>query len=191
MILLLLFWIFFKIGLFTIGGGYAMISTMSDEVVSRGWASEELVAMFIGVAESTPGPLAINMATFIGFHQYGLLGAIVSTLSVVLPSFIVILIVAKMVDKFLENRIVKYVVDGIKAAVVGLIGATALYMIYELVLEPAINQKDISLFDYKAIIIMVIVMVLSKVKIKSKKASPIILILVSAGLGMLLYGLIP
>lgn len=191
MILLILFWVFFKIGLFTIGGGYAMISTMSDEVVNRGWISKDLVSVFIGIAESTPGPLAINMATFIGFNQYGVLGAIVATLSVALPSFIIIVIVAKMVDKFLENKIVRYVVDGIKSAVIGLIFATALYMVYEICFHDVYNFNQIKNIDYKALIIVILIFIFSKLKIKGKKFSPIMLIIVSAGFGIILYGLIP
>src|SRR3989339_815903 len=92
--LLNLFWIFFKIGLFTFGGGYAMIPLIESELVGGGYITSDLLYDFIGIAESTPGPVAINMATFIGMDQVGLLGAFAATLGVVLPSFLIILLIA-------------------------------------------------------------------------------------------------
>ena len=95
MILWLLFYNFFKIGLFTIGGGYAMIPMITEVVVEHGWLDVETVVDFIAVAESTPGPFAINIATFVGNHMGGLPGGILATLGVVLPSFLIILLIAK------------------------------------------------------------------------------------------------
>lgn len=95
MILVELFITFFKIGLFTFGGGYAMIPMITDEVVAKGWATAQMLTDFIAIAESTPGTFAINTATFIGMEQMGVIGAIFATLGVIMPSFIIILIIAK------------------------------------------------------------------------------------------------
>ena len=100
MIFLELFWTFFKIGAFTFGGGYAMLPLIQEAVLSKGWAAPEALINFIAVSESTPGPFAINMATYIGAEQGGILGAFCATLGVVTPSFIIILLVAKFFDKF-------------------------------------------------------------------------------------------
>ena len=94
MIYLKLLWTFFKIGLFTIGGGYAMIPMIKSEVVAVGWLTESELLDFMAISESTPGPFAVNVATFVGFNEAGVLGALCSTLGVILPSFIIILIVS-------------------------------------------------------------------------------------------------
>ncbi len=136
MIFLELFWTFFKIGLFTFGGGYAMLPLIQQEVQRLGWATTEEIINFVAVAESTPGPFAINMATYIGTEEAGLLGATCATLGVVLPSFIIILIVAKCYEAFKTNRIVAGCMSGIKPAAIGLIGA-AVISIGETVFFPA------------------------------------------------------
>ncbi|MDY0294204.1 MAG: chromate transporter, partial [Acholeplasmataceae bacterium] len=117
--LLKLAWIFFKIGLFTFGGGYAMIPLMESELVSRNLIDINTLYDFIGIAESTPGPIAINMATFIGNEamiQYGflarILGSVVITTAVALPSFIIILLIASFGSKFLESKFVKEAFTG-------------------------------------------------------------------------------
>ena len=133
--LLLLFWTFFKIGLFTIGGGYAMIPMINDEVISRGWLTQEELVDFMGIAESTPGPFAINIATFVGMNECGVLGAIFTTLGVVLPSFIIILIISKIITLFLENRFVKYALTGVRPVVVGLIASVAIGLIITSILN--------------------------------------------------------
>ena len=122
MILFELFITFFKIGLFTFGGGYAMLPLIQDEVAAHNWIAQEDLINFIAVSESTPGPFAINMATYIGTQMGGLLGGICATLGVVLPSFIIILIVAKIFDKFKNNKYVKGCMSGLKPGALGLIG---------------------------------------------------------------------
>lgn len=125
-----LFLIFFKIGVFTFGGGYAMISLIDDEcVVKKNWiTADELMEVTI-VAESTPGPIAINCATFVGYRQAGILGAIVSTIGVVLPSFIIIYAISLFFDNILENKIVANAFKGIKVAVSLLVFTAALRML--------------------------------------------------------------
>lgn len=133
-----LFATFFKIGLFTFGGGYAMLPLIQQEVLSKGWAAEEELVNFIAVSESTPGPFAVNMSTYIGTEQAGPLGAFFATLGVVMPSFIIILIVAKCYEKFQSSKIVKGCMSGLKPAVIGLIGAAVL-SIAGTVLFPALD----------------------------------------------------
>ena len=136
MIFLELFWTFFQIGLFTFGGGYAMIPLIQDAVLSHGWLTDEALINFIAISESTPGPFAVNIATYVGTEMGvaaggigtwgGFLGGMCATLGVVLPSFIIILIVAKCYEKFKTNRLVKGAMSGLKPAVIGLIGAAVL-----------------------------------------------------------------
>ena len=124
-IVLDLFLTFAKIGLFTFGGGYAMIAMIQQQVVSRGWMETSQLIDFVAIAESTPGPIAVNMATFVGSELGGIFGALCATLGVVLPSFVVILIVARCFRAFCESKWVKGVMSGLKPAVVGLIGSAA------------------------------------------------------------------
>ena len=126
MIQLTLFFTFFKIGLFTFGGGYAMLPLIQAEVAAHGWLPLESIVNFIAVSESTPGPFAVNIATYVGMETGGFPGAICATLGVVLPSFLIILLVARGYEKFRENFFVQGVMTGLRPAVVGLIGASVL-----------------------------------------------------------------
>ena len=117
-----LFSVFFKIGLFTFGGGYAMLSIIEDACVDRrGWITREEMDELVVVAESTPGPVAINCATFVGARQAGLPGAVLATLGMILPSFFVILAVSRFLDRFLELQAVANAFRGVKLAVCVLI----------------------------------------------------------------------
>lgn len=122
--LLLLFVEFFKIGLFSFGGGYGMLPLMEETVVNRGWINSSQFFDFVGVAESTPGPIAINMATFIGASQGGILGSLCATLGVVLPSFIIILLIAAVLKNLTKNRFFAGFMKGVKPVVTGLILST-------------------------------------------------------------------
>lgn len=189
-ILIELFLIFFKIGLFTFGGGYAMIPLFRQELVGGNFITEALLIDFIGISESTPGPFAVNMATFIGMEYAGLLGAFVATLGVVLPSFLIILVIAKFGSKFLASKSVAQAFIGLKPVVIGLVFSVAVMLIFKQVL-PAVDLKNFTLdftgFDYKAVIIMVIA--IGSLKF-FKKLSPIFIILISAALGILFYGIL-
>ncbi|MEG1535501.1 MAG: chromate transporter, partial [Clostridia bacterium] len=121
MIMWELFITFFKIGLFTFGGGYAMIPLIKEEVIGHGWLTEKLILDFIGISESTPGPIAVNLATFVGSSQGGFLGAMCATIGVVLPSFIIILIIAAVFKNFSKNKYVAMIMKGIKPVILGLI----------------------------------------------------------------------
>ncbi len=123
MALIELFLAFLKIGAFTFGGGYAMIAMIQSEAERHGWLTQEELVDFVALSESTPGPLAVNMATFVGMRTGGILGAIIATLGIVLPSFIIILIIAKCFEKYKKSKAVGGIMSGLKPAVVGMIGA--------------------------------------------------------------------
>ena len=185
---LTLFLTFFKIGAFTFGGGYAMLPLIQEEVLRHGWVAESDLINFIAVSESTPGPFAINMATYIGSQvggEYGVWGSIFgsacATLGVVLPSFIVILIVARFYEKYKQSRIVKGCMSGLKPAVVGLIGAAILSVVAE-VLFPA--GVALSAFSDPAMYVSLGIFALTVTLAFWKKVHPIWLILLSAALGI-------
>lgn len=184
--LLILFWTFFKIGLFTIGGGYAMIPMIESEVIGKGWLTETELINFLAISESTPGPFAINMATFVGVSQLGVLGGIVTTLGVITPSIIIIIAIFKIYEKFITNKYVIAVMNGIKAVVCGMIFLIALELIFKEIFKARVDTHFV--FDYKALIIIVILTSLKL--IFKKKINPISLILISAGLGIIAYGVL-
>lgn len=126
MIYLKLFWEFLKIGLFTFGGGYAMLPLIEETVLANGWLSKQQLVDFIAVSESTPGPFAVNISTYIGERMGGIPGALCATAGVVLPSFLIILIVARCYEKFKKSKIVNGCLSGLRPAVVALIGSAAL-----------------------------------------------------------------
>lgn len=180
MIYIKLFLTFFKIGLFTFGGGYAMLPLIQEEVVNNGWMDTSQIVNFIAVSESTPGPFAINISTYVGAEVGGILGSACATLGVVLPSFIIILIVAKFYEAFKSNKIVKGVMSGLKPAVVGLIGSAAVSIALTVFLPSGWNVavfKDIQL--YISLFIFALCTVLA-----FKKLHPIIIIGISAAIGI-------
>ena len=126
MIYLEIFLIFFKIGAFTFGGGYAMLPLIQQEMLSHGWMDMEQLVNFVAVSESTPGPLAVNLSTYVGAETAGLLGAFWATLGVVLPSFVIIMLVAKFCQAFKKNQIFKGCMNGLRPTVVGMIAASLL-----------------------------------------------------------------
>ena len=189
MIYLKLFLTFFEIGTFTFGGGYAMISLIRDKALAFGWLSEEELLNMIAVAESTPGPIAVNMATFVGSTQGGILGSLLATLGVVLPSFIVILLIVSLIRNFLKYKGVQAFLRGVRPCIVALILATAVTMALSTLLGVTTVSGGFDP-DVRGIIILAILVAIALIfkKIKKKKPSPILMILISAGLGMLVYG---
>ena len=131
MILLDLFWGFLKVGCFSFGGAYAAIPLIRDIVLSYGWLDDELLTYMIAVSESTPGPIMVNLATYVGTSQAGILGAMIATLAVVLPSFLIVLIVTAILSKVIKNKFVQAVLRGIKPSMVGIILATGCWMIFK------------------------------------------------------------
>ena len=171
MIYLELFWTFFLIGAFTFGGGYAMLPLIQIEVVNKGWLANEAVVNFIAVSESTPGPFAINMATYVGSEMGGILGAACATLGVVMPSFIIILTVAKCYDRFKNSKLVKGAMSGLKPAVIGMIGTAVLSIGRTVFVQPGMLFSA-ALFAAMAVLAF-------------KKVDPIIIICISAVAGIL------
>jgi len=177
-ILLELFLTFFKIGLFTFGGGYAMLPMIRQEVLAHNWMTIEDLVNFIAVSESTPGPFAINVSTYIGAETAGVAGSIAATSGVVLPSFIVILLVAQGYEKFRDSAIVKGVMSGLRPAVIGLIAA-ALFSVGKTVFVPAGRMPELAptLFSIATAGIAMYLRM-------KKKVHPILVILLSALLGI-------
>ena len=198
MLLLKMFATFFKIGLFTFGGGYAMIPMITDEVVANGWATPQLLTDFIAISESTPGTFAINVATFVGMDQMmeeygsvlaGIVGGAFTTLGVMMPSIIIILIIAKFFGKFSDNKYVKAFLWGVRPVVVGLILAATVSIARTQLLTTETIESVKGFFtaiDWKAVVIFAGVLVFSRVR----KMHPVWYVLISGAAGAVLYGLL-
>ena len=182
MIYLELLLAFLKVGLFSFGGAYGAIPLIRDVVLSHGWMSEEYLTYMIAVSESTPGPIMVNMATFVGSTQAGLLGSAVATFGVVFPSFCVILLVTAILKNLTDNKYFKAILQGLKPCVIGIILATGLHLI----VTNCVMMKDSLSVDIKALCILLILgaIMLGYQKITKKKLSPIMLIVVSAVVGI-------
>jgi len=182
MIYLDLFLGFLKVGCFTFGGAYGAIPLIRDVVLSYGWLGDEELTYMIAISESTPGPIMVNLATYIGSSQGGFFGALLATLAVVLPSFFIIILVTSILKNFLKNPAVQAVLRGLKPCVVGIILATGTYM----TLSSCVSLSGV---DVPALLITALLcaaMALHKEK-RKKKLSPILLIVISALLGILIY----
>lgn len=177
---------FLKAGFFAFGGAYGAIPLIRDVVLSYGWLDEEMLSYMIAVSESTPGPIMVNLATYVGNIQAGLLGAIIATLAVVMPSFVIILLIMAVLKTALKNRYVQAVLRGLKPCIIGIILATGLYMILHNCLGSPRNVRA----DETAVILTVILAAIYFIPagMKKKGLSPIMLIGVSAVLGILVYG---
>lgn len=190
MIYLKLFFTFLEIGAVSFGGGYAMISMIREKVLLHGWLGEAELLNMIAVAESTPGPIAVNMATFVGSSEGGVLGALLATLGVVLPSFCIILLIAALIRNLLKFGGVRAFLAGLRPAVVALILATGVTMLLSVTL--GISRVGVApTTDWRGLILLG-VLALSALFVKrvmKKRPSPIVMILLSAGMGIVLYGL--
>lgn len=174
-----LFYIFAKIGLFTFGGGYAMISIIEDTCVERkNWITHEEMMNMTVIAESTPGPIAINCATYVGYKLAGLLGAFVATFGMVLPSFVVIFAISKFLDNFLEITLVAHAFQGIKIAVGILIFDAAITMIQKM-------KKKI----FPRVIMISAFLVMMMVNIFSWNFSSINLMLIAGVLSLIIFAI--
>lgn len=180
MIYLELFINFLKIGAFTFGGGYAMLPLVQEQVMAHGWLTEEELINFIAVSESTPGPFAINISTYVGMETGGLFGAFCATLGVVFPSFFIILLIAKCFGHFQESSIIKGCMVGLKPAVIGLIAA-AVISTGRTVLFP--NGVSVSSFSSVSFIIPALIFV-GMLVLALKKVHPIIIIILSGIIGI-------
>lgn len=188
-IYLRLFLTFLEIGSVSFGGGYGMISLIREKVLINGWLTEEEILNFIAVSESTPGPIAINMATFIGSSQGGILGSALATLGVILPAFCIILLISAVLKNLLKYSPVQAFLDGVRPCVVGLILATAGVMMLGNLFGLKADQAAFAP-DFWGILIFALLISFGLIakKIRKKPISPIVMILISAGLGMLFYG---
>ena len=184
MIYLKLFWEFFKIGLFTFGGGYAMIPFVRDCVLNNSWLTLDEFYDFIAVTESTPGSLAINMATYIGSVNGGFLGSLVATIGVVMPSFIIILLIASVLKKVITNKYFQSFLKGLKPVVLGLILATGIILFIKCL---GYNNNTFN-FNYRSLIIFALLVLIYYLyfKIFKKKINTVLFICISAILGILI-----
>lgn len=185
MILIELFWGFFKVSCFTFGGGFGAIALIRDLVLSKGWLDEEMLTYMIAVGESTPGPIMVNLATYIGSAKAGFLGAVIATFAVVLPAFLIIILITALLKNAIKNPYVQAVLRGLKPCVTGIVLATGTYMILHNCIG---NKAPVSM---EAIILTV---ALFGIKygyqyFKKKKMSPIVLIMVSAVMGVIFYSI--
>ena len=192
MICLELFVTFFKIGLFTIGGGYAMLPLIQADVQAHGWMTAEELVNFIAVSESTPGPFAVNVSTYVGAELAGLPGALCATLGVVLPSRIIIIIIAKFFSRYMNRPVVQEVFDHVSGSVTGLLFSVVLEVgiLVMFGMDGVLNTEAFKP-DWIAIGLFLGLLAISFIRIKKKKVPPIAIILLSAVGGVLLYGLIP
>lgn len=182
MIYLSLFWEFLKVGMFSFGGAYGAIPLIQESVISRGWMDEAMFANMIAISESTPGPIMVNSATYVGSSQAGILGAALATLGVILPSFVVILLITVLFRRFMQSRGVRCVLKGIQPCIIGIILATGAYMAVSLIFD----GTSCNLISLLIFAILVSVSILYRV-FRKKAFSPILLIVISAVLGIILY----
>ena len=186
-ILINLFLTFFKIGAFTFGGGYAMLPLIEEEVTNKSWMTPERLIDFIAVSESTPGPFAINSATAIGAQLKGPIGSFFATLGVVLPSFIIILIIAKFYEKFKNSKIIAGLMSGLRPAAIGLIGAALVKLAVQVFAPNGFSLSLLTSVDtYVSLAIFT-----SGIILAFKKVHPIIIICISAAVGIAAGYLIP
>lgn len=174
--LLKLFLTFFKIGLFTIGGGYAMIPLIKEYILKYSWSTNSELLEFIAISESTPGPFAVNISTFIGYKTSKFLGSISATIGIVLPSFIIILIIIKFLNKFNRNSAIEYILNNLRPIILALL----IYSIINISLKIFFTNNKINLRE--------IILFLTLISLNLKfKLNPIKLILISGILGILIF----
>mgnify|MGYP000912650172 FL=1 len=176
---------FFEVGCFSFGGAYSSIPLIRDVVLAYGWLNDDMITYMIAVSESTPGPIMVNLATYVGSNQGGLLGAVITTIAVVLPAFIIILLITSLLKTVLENKYVKTILDGLIPCIIGIILATGCYM---MITNLFIFKTGISL-NLQSIIIAAILIIISfgSNKFLKKSISPIFLIIIAAFLGIIVF----
>ena len=186
-IYLLLFWEFLKTGLFAIVGGLATLPFLYDIASRYDWFDAAILPDMIAISESTPGPIGINMATYAGFNVAGVAGSIIATLAEIIPSIIIILIIARFLEKFKGNAIVQNAFYGLRPAVCALIATAAVQVLETSVLTLdafKANPGITTLFDLKSLILFVVVMILTHLP-KIKKLHPVVFLAASAVVGII------
>ena len=178
---------FLKVGLFAFGGAYGAIPLIRDVVLSYGWIEEEMLTYMIAVSESTPGPIMVNLATYVGNSQAGFWGSLIATTAVVLPSFIIILLIMVLLKKLLKNPYVQAILRGLKPCIIGIILATGVYMI----LQHSVGTVTRLKINMTAILMTIALAAVyfGSRKVLKKGLSPIALIGISALAGIVIYGL--
>lgn len=189
MIFLELFYTFFIIGLFTFGGGYAMIPLIEAQIVGKGWLDVSTLYDFIAISECTPGPFAINIATFVGSSQGGFFGSLCAVLGVVLPSFIIILLLATILRKFAKNKYYLGAIEGVKPIIISLIASTVILLIVKTIFFNGQSLTSQFNFDRKVLAIFLMLLAFNFIykKVIKKPLKPIPLLLLSALLGIVAY----
>lgn len=191
MILLQLFWEFFKTGLFAVGGGMATLPFLYDMSTRTGWFTQAKLADMIAVSESTPGPIGVNMATYVGFETAGIPGAVIATLGLICPSIIIVLLIARVLKQFRSNKTVDAAFYGLRPCSIALIAAAGLLVARITFLNPeALQMEDklaaiIGLFNWKAVVLAAVLLVATRGVKPLKKMHPIVFIAVSAAVGIL------
>ncbi|MER1993878.1 MAG: chromate transporter [Eubacteriales bacterium] len=180
---------FLKVGCFSFGGAYAAIPLIREVVLSYGWVSEEMLTDMIAVSESTPGPIMVNLATYVGTSQAGIPGAIIATLASILPAFLIILLIMAVMKRTLDNKYVKAVMRGLQACVIGVITAVGIWMLYKNAVGPVVTGET----DVRPLLVAAVLALVyfgsRKIKALKKGLSPIALIGISALLGAVVFGL--
>lgn len=188
MILLSLFWEFFKIGLFAVGGGMATLPFLYDMSDRTGWFTYAQIADMLAVSESTPGPIGINMATYVGYSVGGIPGGVVATLGTILPGIILVLILAKFLEKFRGNRYVEAAFYGLRPASTGLIAAAGVTVMGIALFNVElfkVTGSFIDLISIKAFILAAVIWVLTNLVKPTKKLHPVVYIAASAAVGVI------
>lgn len=189
MIYLQLFYTFFLIGLFTFGGGYAMIPMIQEQVVGNGWISEKALLDFIAISEVTPGPFAINISTFVGNSVGGVFGALCATIGVILPSLIIIIIVAIIMKKLVGNKFMQGALTGVKPIVLALILSTAILLFIKVIFFNGNAIKGDLQFDLKSLTLLLMLggfLIIYK-KTKKKSLGAIKLLGLAALFGLIIF----
>lgn len=187
MILLRLFYEFFKAGLFAVGGGMATLPFLYDISTRTGWFTHEMLADMIAVSESTPGPIGVNMATYVGFTTAGVPGAVVATLGLIAPSIIIILLIARALKAFRENPYVEAGFYGLRPCSVGLIAAACVLVVKLALFNVTAFQQSgrlLDLFNWKAVLLAAALLVCTRFVKKIKDLHPVFFILASALVGI-------
>lgn len=180
---------FLLIGATAFGGGYGMIPLVRSIVVDKGWLTVEEVSHVIAISEATPGPIAINMATYVGKIVGGFWGSLIATIMVVLPAFLILLLLAKVLKKFKENKYVAAFLNGVKPVIMALIFCTGLVMVIQCFYVNFGNFNQPIKFDWVSLVFVSCLIVMEAIyfKIKKKPISPILLIAICAIVGMLVF----
>ena len=177
---------FLEVGLFSFGGAYAAVPLIRDVILAHGWMDDEMLSYMIAVSESTPGPIMVNLATYVGSNKGGLLGVVIATTTVILPAFFIILFIMGLAKSFIKNPYLQATLRGLKPCVIGVILATGVYMIIG---NCYIMTK--SSFDLTAVLITCILALIyfGSRKVIKKGLSPIGLICLAAVMGVTVYGI--